>query len=262
MHLDFSLILFLLTVTTGVMWLLDRWLWEPARVEKAGSRQAAKEGSGLIAFGRSLFPVILAVFLLRSFVVEPFRIPSGSMMPTLLAGDFILVDKFSYGLRLPVLNREVVDLGEPKRGDVMVFRYPPDPSKDFIKRVIGLPGDVVTYYNKRLYINGKAVSLELLGPYTGPGADDLPPMQRLREDLMSVQHDILIAPGRPSRNIRYVVPEGHYFVMGDNRDNSDDSRRWGTVPQANLVGRAFLIWMNWSGEELRPLWGRIGTVIR
>ena len=185
------------------------------------------------------------------------------MMPTLLIGDFILVNKFSYGIRLPVLNTKVIDIDEPKRGDIVVFRYPKDPTVDYIKRVIGLPGDRVAYYNKKLYINGKVAKQVSLGRYQGVGQGvNMSGSEELVEDLDGVEHDILISRGLPSMEGVFVVPHGHYFVMGDNRDNSNDSRYWGTVPEQNLVGKAFLIWMNWDWQNKGVGFDRIGTILK
>jgi signal peptidase I len=200
------------------------------------------------------------VFVLRSFVVEPFKIPSGSMIPTLLVGDFILVNKFTYGLRLPVINKKVIEINSPQRGDVVVFRYPVDPSVDYIKRVVGLPGDKVVYQNKRLTINGQVMPQHQIGDYQDTDRFIVTP--RYSETLGTVEHDILIDNDAPpyvahamqfpfrdnchynSAGFECEVPAGHYFMMGDNRDNSQDSRVWGFVPDENLVGKAFLIWMN------------------
>jgi len=200
--------------------------------------------------------------LLRSFLVEPFRIPSGSMMPTLLVGDFILVNKYAYGIRLPVLNRKVVDLGEPQRGDVVVFRFPKDPRVDYIKRVVGVPGDHVVYRNKTLFINGKQVPQIPQGSYIGTGSGlSMSGAELRREALGDVKHDILVVPRVSGVETDTVVPAGHYFVMGDNRDNSNDSRYWGFVPDENLVGRAFMIWMNWDSAASGVGWERIGDSI-
>jgi len=194
---------------------------------------------------------------LRGFLVEPFRIPSGSMIPSLYIGDFILVNKFSYGIRIPVFNNKVVDINDPERGDVVVFRYPRDPSVDYIKRVIGLPGDHIAYYNKVLYVNGKAIKREFVSAYAGPGEENR--ANEYLENLDGVKHDILLIPGRPGLDAEYIVPDGHYFMMGDNRDNSNDSRYWGVVPDKYLVGKAFMIWMNWNGGVS---WERIGKLIK
>ncbi|KPJ94614.1 MAG: hypothetical protein AMJ53_04895 [Gammaproteobacteria bacterium SG8_11] len=278
MHFDFAALMVLATVFTGAVWALDAWLWAPKRQEKAeqlndslshlsdkklseAQEKAIKEPI-LVEYSRSLFPVILIVLLLRSFLVEPFRIPSGSMMPTLLVGDFILVNKFAYGVRLPVINTKIIDVSNPQRGDVAVFRYPKDPSTDYIKRVIGVPGDRISYYNKQLYINGEAIALENKEIYQGVGSGiGMSGAQVKLEDLDGTKHQILVDRHRPTINDEYIVPDGHYFVMGDNRDNSNDSRFWGTVPESNLVGKAFLIWMNWDSANSGISWDRIGSSI-
>jgi len=254
-HFDFAVLLTLLTGLTGIGWALDKWLLAPRRAAEA-------RPNALVDFCRSFFPVIAAVLLLRSFIAEPFRIPSGSMIPTLLVGDFILVNKFSYGLRDPVFHQKFVANGGPKRGDIVVFRWPIDPSKDFIKRIVGLPGDHIVYREKHLTVNGQPAALEADGVF---GVDGLPPpgvVYRFGEDLSGVRHHILVNPNRPSDDFEFTVPPGEYFAMGDNRDGSDDSRRWGTVPEKNLVGRAFLIWMSWDGADNRVDFSRIGTVIK
>lgn len=274
MNFDFPMILVIATLFTGVAWALDVALLAPARRRKAahliaggvdeGSdpvRSALRE-STLVEYCKSFFPVILAVLVLRSFVVEPFRIPSGSMMPTLLVGDFILVNKFAFGLRLPVLNSRVVELGEPQRGDVVVFRYPKDPSVDYIKRVVGLPGDRIGYFNKVVYINGEAAGQVPAGVYIGTGSGvSMSGASRNREQLGEVQHDVLVMPRTPGLEGEFVVRKGEYFVMGDNRDNSNDSRFWGTVPEGNLVGKAFRIWMNWDSANGGVEFDRIGMKI-
>ena len=254
---DFASILFVLTLVTGVLWVLDRFRLEPARKARASAAgtEPAK-ANWLVDFGRQFFPVIAAVFLLRSFVVEPFRIPSGSMIPTLHIGDFILVNRFSYGLRCPVGDCKLVALGEPKRGDVVVFRYPVDPKMDFIKRIVGLPGDTIRYTDKQLTVNGVPVAQELLGSFEGGG------LRRYAEDYEGVRYQTLQNPDRPAQNFEFTVPEGQYFGMGDNRDGSSDSRYWGTIPEAYLKGRAFFIWMSWDSEANRPALSRIGQVIR
>lgn len=257
MDFDFSFFLVAATFVTGVIWggyALFLKL-SPPRAEQA------KEPI-LVEYARSFFPIVLIVLILRSFLVEPFRIPSGSMMPTLLIGDFILVNKFAYGIRLPVLNKKIIDIGEPKRGDIVVFRYPKNPTVDYIKRVIGVPGDRIAYYNKQLYVNGKRVKQVSLGRYQGVGqGESMTGANHLSEDLSGVEHSILTQQGMPTVEGVYVVPEGQYFVMGDNRDNSNDSRYWGTVPEQNLVGKAFFIWMNWDWQNHGIGFDRIGTVL-
>jgi signal peptidase I len=293
---DFSLLLFLLTLVTFVYWLAERLYFAPARARAAArtekelaSRRAdlAKQGIEKVdnSFSEAarakilaqpwwldwtagLFPVILIVFLLRSFLFEPFKIPSGSMLPTLESGDLILVQKFAYGVRLPVVDKKVLATGEPARGDVVVFRYPPDPRIDYIKRVVGLPGDEVAWLNKKLTINGKAIETTALPDYLDEESHKY--TQQLRENLVGVDHRILLLADRPpfvpgaeqfpnrdacrysAEGVSCKVPAGHYFVMGDNRDNSVDSRYWGFVPDRNLKGRAFFVWMNFGNL------GRIG----
>jgi signal peptidase I len=286
MSWDFALILFLLLIVTGIVWGLDFFILRTRRrasgvaaMAAAGSSVAglspeqaahirqeaydkANRAPWWIEYCVSFFPVILFVFVLRSFIVEPFRIPSGSMLPTLQNGDLILVNKFQYGIRLPVIDRKVIELGVPARGDVMVFRYPVDPDVDYIKRVVGLPGDVVQYRNKVLSINGEAVKTQRDGDFFEP--DRAAYIGRYKEQLGERRHDILVNLGArqdlmpitnfPYRDacdysgngVRCTVPAGHYFVMGDNRDNSLDSRYWGFVPDDHIVGRAFFIWMNFS----------------
>jgi len=273
MHFDFPTFLVLATLLTGVIWGLDRLVFAARRRQAAeGAEGAGPKEPVVVEYARSFFPVLLVVLLLRSFVVEPFRIPSGSMMPTLLVGDFILVNKFTYGLRWPVLNSEFLELGEPERGDVVVFRFPADPHTDYIKRVVAVPGDKVFYKDKTLYINGEAQGQVPVGRYSGVGSGAaLRGTVEARENLTGRTHRILIDPTRPDsppmcRQLAYgpiTIPPEHYFVMGDNRDNSNDSRCWGLVPEANLVGRAFGIWMHWDGQRdgLPVAWQRIGNGI-
>lgn len=264
MHFDFAALLVILTLLTGGIWAADRLFFKPRR-DKARARDetAPVKEPVLVDYARSLFPVILAVLVIRSFIVEPFRIPSSSMMPTLLIGDFILVNKFSYGLRLPVLHTEFLELGEPARGDVVVFRSPDNPDEDWIKRIVGLPGDRIAYRNKMLYINGRPMDQEVLGKYVGVGSGrNMTGASLRRERLMELEHEILVVPSRRGHgNGEWVVPEGHYFVMGDNRDNSNDSRFWGTVPERYLVGKAFFIWMNWDAASGGIGWSRIGNTV-
>ena len=258
--LDFALILVIATAVTGVVWLIDSLAFAARR--RAAAEDPAVPDPVVVEYAKSFFPVLLIVLVLRSFVFEPFRIPSGSMMPTLLTGDFIFVNKFSYGLRLPVLNTKFLDVGEVERGDVVVFRYPPDPSMNYIKRVVGLPGDMIEYARaeKELTINGVQVPIEPIGDYP-----DQPQSMLVRETLGSQVHEALWITYRDGPGGTYRVPEGHYFMMGDNRDNSEDSRfpdKVGFVPEENLVGRAVVVWMSWqSFSEGGPRWGRIGNSI-
>ncbi|MDT8406543.1 MAG: signal peptidase I [Methylococcales bacterium] len=256
MHFDFSFFLFTATVISGLVWggYLGYLRYRPSATPTSEPV--------IVDYARSFFPVLLIVFILRSFLAEPFRIPSGSMMPTLLIGDFILVNKFIYGIRLPVINKKIIPVDEPERGDVVVFRYPKDPSVDYIKRVIGLPGDRIGYFQKKLYINGQPAKQELQETYQGLGqGSTMTGAQRRQENLDNKSHDILINPGMPTVQGEFQVPAGHYFMMGDNRDNSNDSRYWGMVPEANLVGKAFLIWMNWDLEHKGIDFKRIGQLI-
>ena len=286
---NFSLLLFLATVVTGIYWFAERYYFLPQRQAAAArlegeaitrraelARMGISQVDGDIAAARDqlllqpwwldwtagLFPVIIAVFFLRSFLFEPFKIPSGSMIPTLLVGDLILVNKYHYGLRLPVLNTRVTEGSPPKRGDVMVFRYPPKPSQDYIKRVVGVPGDEVAYLNKRLTINGQPIAATSVPEFFDE--DTTRYFKQFEEVLGDKPHRLLNDDDRPAfvagasdfgfrQNCRYSVegvvckvPEGHYFMMGDNRDNSLDSRYWGFVPEQNIVGKAFFVWMNFG----------------
>lgn len=295
--MNFALILFLLTVLTGVMWIAEKFYFRPrrqaqadanAREFEAANREAIDRGEvGVIKtrndmyardvrmpwwldYTAGLFPVILIVFLLRSFLFEPFRIPSGSMLPTLYIGDFILVNKYTYGVRLPVANTKIIDVGTPQRGDVMVFRYPMDESMDYIKRVVGLPGDTVTYVNKEIRINGERVPQTLVGDWVDPFS--MVTLSERTEKLGEHKHRLAVdnrypagLRGQPYPRVgnacRYFsngftckVPENQYFVLGDNRDNSEDSRYWGFVTDDMIVGKAVLIWANFSDMS------RVGSI--
>jgi signal peptidase I len=290
---NFSLLLLILTLFTFAYWLAERFVFAPRRARAAAmldsqdvvrreklaqqgitkvdsnvaeAREALLAQPWWLDWTAGLFPVILVVFLLRSFLFEPFKIPSGSMIPTLLIGDLILVNKFHYGVRLPVINKKIIAMNDPKRGDVMVFRYPKDTSVDYIKRVVGVPGDEISFRNQKLYVNGAVAPLEQM-PAPGFYDDDLRQyFPEFTEKLGPVEHHILLNPASqpfygpedkisfPFRdNCRYSaegvtckVPAGHYFMMGDNRDNSQDSRFWGFVPDENIVGKAFFVWMNFG----------------
>ncbi len=276
MNFDFSALLVFLTFASGIIWAADAWYFAARRksIDDTESSQKADDSKVapeplMVDYARSFFPVFFIVLVLRSFIVEPFRIPSASMMPTLLIGDFILVNKYEYGIRLPVLNKKIIANNAPQRGDIIVFRYPEDPRIPFIKRVVAVAGDKIAYFNKTLYINGIADTQKYRGLYQdhGPGRD-MNGWQLYDTTTGTIDHQILINPQRPSQTVEKIVPEGHYFVLGDNRDNSKDSRYWGFVPDENLMGRAFYIWMNWSNSRWWYIpswdveWHRIGTSLR
>ncbi|WP_076407716.1 signal peptidase I [Shewanella sp. UCD-KL12] len=287
----FSLILVIVTLCSGLIWMADAWLLAPKRREKLAMAQAvdaeiSEESAekitrepAIVETSRSIFPVIAFVLILRSFIYEPFQIPSGSMMPTLLVGDFILVEKFTYGLKDPVWRSQLVNNGKPERGDVAVFKYPVDPRIDYIKRVVGLPGDRVVYRNKQLYIQAacaegveqcpELTEVARVGVNQGEFSQNGVPLSRHTETLGEVSHDILINPQRPDPLGYYyregklpvgefIIPEGQYFMMGDNRDNSTDSRFWGFVPEENLVGKAVAIWISFEFDrtpaDFLPTW--------
>jgi len=270
--MDFSLLMLIALVVTGLIWAADHFVLAPRRRAHGAPAQADTEAQHagkpareplLVEYARAFFPVILLVFLLRSFLVEPFRIPSGSMMPGLLPGDFILVNKYTYGLRFPVINQKMIDVGSPRHGDVMVFRFPGDPSINYIKRVIGLPGDRIVYRDKQLMINGQPIPQMPMGDYSYTESGDRLIFAHLQqEQIDGVNHEILLSAGESGGVLEFTVPEGQYFVMGDNRDRSNDSRYWGTVPEANIVGRAFLIWFSWDMVKGGVAWNRIGNSIK
>jgi signal peptidase I len=266
--MNFALLMLILLLVTGAVWLLDHFVLRKRRPQ--GAREP-----WWVEYPKSFFPIILIVFVLRSFLVEPFKIPSGSMIPTLLIGDFILVNKYTYGIRVPVINRKIVDINEPKRGDVMVFRYPENPGLDYIKRVVGTPGDRIEYRNKRLSVNGQLVKVDAAEDYQYvEGSLSFVNALRFWEQLGDHRHSIIINPDAPVLQLAGVrqfplrencdyneqgfvctVPPGNYFMMGDNRDSSSDSRYWGFVPEQNIVGKAFLVW--WNFGELRRIGNRI-----
>jgi signal peptidase I len=256
---DFSFWLVVATLVSGLVWAADAWYFRPRRLARSAAGVLPDEPI-VVEYARSFFPIILIVLLIRSFLFEPFRIPSDSMMPTLLDGDFIFVNKFTYGLRLPVVNKEVVALGEPQRGDVVVFRLPSDPSTNYIKRLVGLPGDHIVVREKRVYVNGEQMPVRLDGMFE-PFAST-PLAQIGVETLGTREHRVLYIDERPSYDFDAVVPDGHLFFMGDNRDNSRDSRfpEVGFVPVDNVVGKAVRIWLNWRLPHA-PIWNRIGDAI-
>ncbi|MCL1094633.1 signal peptidase I [Shewanella kaireitica] len=301
----FSLILVLVTLGSGLVWMADALVFAPKRREKLAMAQAAEaelseenaevilRESAFVETSKSIFPVIAFVLILRSFIYEPFQIPSGSMMPTLLVGDFILVEKFSYGIKDPVWRTTLKETGKPERGDVAVFKYPENPQIDYIKRIVGLPGDRIVYRNKQLYIQAACAegqspcpelkAVERVSVNRGEFSQDGTPLLRFKEQIGDVTHDILINPSRPDminyyhrqENVpltEFIVPEGQYFAMGDNRDNSTDSRFWGFVPEHNLVGKAVAIWISFEFDrkpaDFLPAWiptgvrfNRVGGIV-
>jgi signal peptidase I len=255
MNFNFELILMAATVATGLIVLADRLWWR-------ATRNPAQKEPILVDYSRAFFPVLLIVLLLRSFLVEPFQIPSGSMEPTLRIGDFVVVNKYTYGIRLPLWRTKILDINEPQRGDVFVFRYPVNPSVNFIKRVVGLPGDTITYKDKTLFINDKEVPKVRQGDdvFVNEFGQSLS-VERWLETLNGVQHISFQRSDESAPTLTWVVPAHHYFAMGDNRDSSDDSRYWGFVPEENIVGKAFMVWMSIDWQAHRVRWDRLGTRI-
>lgn len=257
MNFDFELLLTSVTLLAGFLWLVDAFFFARQRAQQNKKMPLWAE------YARSFFPILLIVLLLRSFFAEPYRIPSGSDKPTLLVGDFLVANKFAYGLRLPVLHTKIIAISEPKTGDIALLRYPLNPSVDFIKRVIGMPGDHVSYINKVLYINGRAATQTPLGTATDEDETGLEhwTVNVYEENLNGVKHKIYIRPDVLDQDFSLVVPAKQYFVMGDNRDDSNDSRSWGFAPEENLVGKAFAIWFSWNADNHSIRWNRMGTLI-
>ncbi len=300
---NFSLVLVIATVVSGLIWLADKLFWESSRKQALKTlhekqqdipevfKAAVSSEPLVVEYSKAFFPIILIIVVLRSFLFEPFKIPSGSMKPTLEIGDFVLVNKFSYGVRLPVIHTKIFDTGSPQRGDVFVFRFPGEPGQkkeeiqqvDYIKRVIGLPGDRIIYQNRELFIEPackvnkteclplQKISNKLIERESYPGPSGIK-LDVLEEDLMGVRHQILNLPLRynfsrdfhgscmSGRN-QWTIPEGHYFAMGDNRQNSQDSRYWCFVPEENLVGKAIAVWMNWNSDNKYYVnFSRIGAI--
>ena len=260
MVFDFSFVLVALALFTGLVWGVDRWIFAPRRAASGNAKEPL-----LVDYSRSFFPVIVLVLLLRSFLYEPFRIPSDSMMPTLIQGDFIFVNKWRYGLRLPVANRKVLAIGEPARGDVIVFRKPSDPSLVFIKRLVGLPGDTIRVTGSQIYVNGEPCQVAAGELYSGPKNEQYPFSRVGEEQFDGARHAIMLDPVRPGMEGEWRVPDGHFFMMGDNRNNSRDSRfpEVGFVPEQNVIGKAEAIWLSFNpGPGSILLWERMGTGIR
>ncbi|MCF6765215.1 signal peptidase I [Thiotrichales bacterium 19S3-7] len=270
MNIDFNFWLLFLTVASFIIMVVDWLFFEKKRKAKYKDQLAGlskKEKHKLLKapfladYARSLFMVFLIVFLLRAFVIENFRIPTGSMYPTLKTNAFVLVNKFSYGIRSPFTNKTWIETGEPKRGDVVVFHYPVNPNVDFIKRVIGVPGDKISYQNRRLTINGKEIPETLLERLIEPINSLTQKSNKYQEDLLGVKHDILTMPFKSSLSFKdLVVPKGMYFMMGDNRDNSEDSRYWGFVPEKDLVGKAFFVWLSFDDSSYSIRWSQLGWI--
>lgn len=250
--MNFAFWLVVLSFLTGIIYLLDVVFW-------ASKRKPNQQPNRIIEYSRSFFPVFFVVLLLRSFLIEPFRIPSGSLEPTLLVGDFLAVNKFAYGLRLPVIEKKVVSIANPKTGEIAVFRWPPDPTYDYIKRVIGVPGDKVVYHNKVLTINGHEMKQTFIEYTTDESSGKA--VAKYRENLNGVIHDIYVRPDVAAVDFEVVVPPGQYFMMGDNRDDSADSRFWGFVADKFLRGKAFFVWMSWNSKADTVRWSKIGQVI-
>lgn len=255
-HMDFSAILAIATLITGLIWLFDKLFFQKKR------KLSDKKEPKLVEYSKSFFPILFIVFFLRGFIAEPFRIPSGSMKPTLIEGDFILVNKFKYGIRLPVFGTKIIKVSDPKRGDVLVFRFPKDPSIDFIKRVVGVPGDVIEYKNKTLYINGELAHQDLQeNLYERNDYGMLQKIKHYTEKLNSKEHSIYVAENvvnNLDNSEKITVPANMYFVMGDNRDNSEDSRSWGFVPDELILGKAFMVWLSFDSKAKDVRWNRIG----
>jgi len=258
MNIDFATILTALVLITGIISLIDIIFFAKKR-KKTGKKKPI-----LIDYSRSFFPILLIVLIIRAFIIQPYRVPSGSLQPTILPGDFIAVKQFAYGLRLPVIDYKIIKTGEPKRGDIALFRWPDNPSLTFIKRVVGVPGDHIVYRNKILRINGKIADQKLIGPALDIEPDNVPvAVQEKLENLLGIRHRIFIREASGDiGTVDTIVPKGYYFMMGDNRDASDDSRYWGFVPEKNLIGKAFLIWMSWDSENHTVRWHRIGNTIK
>lgn len=253
LNYDFPLFLSLLVLVTGILTIIDKYFFAKKRMI------TGKKQPWYFDYARSFFPALLIVWVIRSFIVQPYRVPTGSLEPTVMPGDFILVKQYSYGLRFPVTQNKIYATGEPKRGDIALFYYPEDTSIRFVKRVVGLPGDHVVYKNKILTVNGQEMPQKEIGPDLSEDPGDLPePVIRKNETLNGVKHDIFISKDRGwFKEVDVTVPQGHYFMMGDNRDNSADSREWGFVPEQYLIGKAFAVWLSWDPNTSRVRWHRM-----
>jgi signal peptidase I len=256
-YFDFPFILTSLTLVSGVLALIDILFF-------TSNRKKTSKKPLIFEYARSFFPMFLAVLIIRSFIVQPYRVPTGSLSPTVLPGDFIAVNQFAYGLRLPLINYKIIPINEPKRGDIVLFRWPQDPRVIFVKRVVGLPGDHIIYKNKILTINNIEATQKFISKELSISADKMPiTALKKSEDLLGIKHQIFVYEPDNSliKDLEIIVPKNQYFVMGDNRDDSNDSRYWGFVPEENLIGKAFIIWMNWNSENYKITWNRIGKSI-
>lgn len=251
--MNFALLLFILFLVSGFIALLDKLWW-------AKKRTPDQKPNKIIEYAHSFYPVFIFVLILRSFLVEPFRIPSGSLEPSLQVGDFVAVNKFAYGIRLPIIEKKIINIKAPKVGDVAVFRWPPNPAFDYIKRVIGTPGDQISYHNKILTLNGREIPRTFI-EFTVDESSGAA-VTKYRENLNGVSHDIYIRPSVPAEDFDIIVPPGYYFMMGDNRDDSADSRFWGLVSDDMLRGKAFLVWMSWNSHTGWFRWSNIGRIIK
>lgn len=254
---NFPTTLTFLVIFTGVIALIDQlFFWKKRRLQQ-------QQPSVIVENSRSFFPVLLLVWIIRSFIIQPYHVPTGSLEPTIIAGDFIVVDQYSYGLHFPIMNKKFLNIGEPKEGDIALFYWPGHPETILIKRIVGVPGDHIVYKNKVLTING----IEATQKFTGTAYDVEPnrepiPVNVMEEDLNGVKHKIYLQPfGGETKDFDIIVPKDMYFAMGDNRDDSDDSRMWGYVPQQNLIGKGLVVWLSWDANKHRIRWHRIGTVI-
>lgn len=259
MIFDFLNILSLLTIFSSVICLVDI-IWR--RVKKFPQAKKANFPT-IIDYARSFLPILLIVLIIRSFLFQPYRIPTGSLEPTIMPGDLILVNQYDYGLHVPLWNKKIVNISEPKRGQIALFRWPVNPAVTFVKRVVGLPGDRISYQNKVLYINGKEMPQKFIKDTLEIGDDGRTwKAKEYEEDLDNIKHLIILRPDRPAQDFEgFIVPKGRYLMIGDNRDDSDDSRSWGAVPVQDFIGRAILIWMSWDSQNYRVRWERIGNCL-
>lgn len=252
MNFDFAECLTMAVLITGLFTLMDVFYLKKRTIH-----------SRIVSQARSFFPLLLIVWIIRSFVIQPYRVPTGSLEPTVMPGDFIAVQQYAYGLRFPIGGQKILTVNTPQRGEIALFRWPQNPKILFVKRVIGVPGDRLVYKNKMLTVNGEPASQILLYQTYDQGSTDYQRLVDVKEEqLGTLRHKIYVEPAEEADDFEVVVPEGHYFMMGDNRDDSNDSRHWGFVPDANLIGKAFGVWMSWDAQHHAVRWNRIGIVLR